>query len=1851
MGGNSGATRLDGLLSLLDSGTNSSMRKMAATQIGDLVAAHPSETRPVLRRVRNLLRSPVWETRIAASQAIAAIAEHSPRFVPVDQKVEDDHVARTEEDHHESIGAKEEQVIAGDASEPIAADVGAESYGLTFSALDLDRVMKGGAMLFGSSGDEYKDAETNLAMQRAKLKADLGLDDRFGQGDVLGLKDEDLMAHNRTDDDSFGVSSGDLTLTADVVAEMEDQGLSARERNRRKREAKKRARMGVGDVTRMGKRSKGGAGGNADGPEVFSLKDITAPNDNEDEEFEKEFGAGHWDFQPTCEVLKRNLLEVKWEWRHGAAVGLRQILMRHVLSVGRRSLGDKGDEENARWLEDICCRLLCVLAMDRFGDFVSDAVVAPVREAAAMTIGASARGMLPYSTRSLVDKILYLLKTDGSSQWEVRHAALLGARYVLAVKDDMVEELLKISFTDITDGLKDQDDDVRAVAAEALLPVTTKLISYMPGYVSGLVTILWDGLLDLDDISASTSSVLRLLSEITRHPSNSDRNVLWLDPQALRTEDGSDDEDMNIEETIQNSNEVENVVSILIELVPRLWPFLRHSSRTVRRAAIGLLETLMTAFDKDELIVWVTPILSDLVSRLFRNILLETEKDIIETSRRAWIRVMTAFGTREGPSRSLIATASPLLTHWMQVTAHESRAEASAFDESRSKLKMTPTARRRKVAAARRAAKARKAKGVQSLLSRTEHDGDTSTVSQGPFDGIVMQQNAANALGFLAVFWPYGDSTLENQIIESLRSPYANARRVACDICAQWATISEVPDFVFPDSVQTALEKEATSQGDCVFAEVGASVGSFFTDSVAFLDSLPGTIVGNLIDVVSLRGACNEGKKAVLSRETPSAAVYARSIKPHMSGLITGDTWEYVLSSLKKSGMPKRRLESLETLRMRILASIGYISSREDDGRIALAASATAAIVASEGFPLPQKVSPYIKALMAALKGSRNPHLQSQAAVAISHLAMRLSTRTADKPLSLMVKNLMKHLTAEQQVSDAKITSSMNSPLDMKLDTAALAKRGALGAFKELCLHFDEQLFDRLPWLWTRISTALVSTDHVLAPSNEVNQAMIVLRALVRHVSASLHHQVASLLPYIVAVCAAPHDVYSKQAPQCLADVVAALPGAGMQNVICRLVPLLSGSQQDKEGDKSSRRGVATALRAVVDQLGSGLIPYAAFMVVPMLTRMVDEDEVVRDAAAGVFGTLIRLIPLEGGAPDDPEMSESMAGERKEARRFLGQLLGSEPRSRYQLPVEIGDGITLRKYQQECLNWLAFLNRYELHGALCDDMGLGKTLMTLCMITGDFVSLSQKISHLPSLVICPSTIVAHWGQEAERFFGHVMSSILQYAGSPRQRSRCRNSATLSRASLVVTSYEILGNDLKYFESVRWNYLVLDEGHVIKNPKTRIARAVRALSARHRLILTGTPIQNSVLELWAMFDFLMPGFLGTEKSFKELYSKPIMAAREGKCSEAEQERGMVATEALHRQVLPFVLRRLKDDVLSELPPKIMQDYYCNMTPIQMRLYEDFASELATNSSDGHGDRSVGNAGATHVFTALSYMRRLCSHPKLVLTPDHPEYSTIQEYLRGEGKTIDDVESSAKLVGLMNILQECGIGNGRQASARDSGGHRALIFAQLKDMLDLVERDLFHVHLPDVTYLRLDGSIEASKRQPIVTRFNADPTIDCLLLTTHVGGLGLNLTGADTVIFLEHDWNPTKDLQAMDRAHRIGQKRTVNVYRLITRGTLEEKIMGIQRFKTHIANTVVNRENSNLQSMNTDQLLDLFKVEDKDSSTQAMPSNGSIAMGGGKGLKAALAGLGELWEENQYEDEYNMQDFLAGLGASS
>ncbi|PHT58739.1 TATA-binding protein-associated factor BTAF1 [Capsicum baccatum] len=612
-----------------------------------------------------------------------------------------------------------------------------------------------------------------------------------------------------------------------------------------------------------------------------------------------------------------------------------------------------------------------------------------------------------------------------------------------------------------------------------------------------------------------------------------------------------------------------------------------------------------------------------------------------------------------------------------------------------------------------------------------------------------------------------------------------------------------------------------------------------------------------------------------------------------------------------------------------------------------------------------------------------------------------------------------------------------------------------------------------------------------------------------------------------------------------------------MGSVIENVVPML--------GDITSihsKQGAGMLVSLLVQGLGIELVPYAPLLVVPLLRCMSDSDHSVRQSVTHSFATLVPLLPLARGVSPPVGLSEHLSRSQEDVK-FLEQLIDNSHIDDYKLSTELK--VTLRRYQQEGINWLAFLKRFNLHGILCDDMGLGKTLQASAIVASDLaehIALNSSQDLPPSLIICPSTLVGHWVYEIEKFIDGSLLTTLQYVGSAQERISLRSQFSQ---------------------------------HNVINSKSKITVAVKQLKAQHRLILSGTPIQNNVLDLWSLFDFLMPGFLGTERQFHASYGKPLLAARDSKCSAKDAEAGVLAMEALHKQ-----------------------DRYCDLSPVQLKLYEQFSGshvrqEISSLVKHNESDASQRNdlpKATSHVFQALQYLLKLCSHPLLVFGERVSEsLSSVVSELFSPGSDIvselHQLHHSPKLVALQEILSECGIG------------------------------------------------ADSEKRFDIVKAFNSDPTIDVLLLTTHVGGLGLNLTSADTLVFMEHDWNPMRDHQAMDRAHRLGQRKVVNVHRLIMRGTLEEKVMSLQRFKMSVANAVINAENASLNTMNTDQLLDLFtSAESKKGASRSKRTDeksdvDSILPRSGKGLKAILGGLEELWDQSQYTEEYNLGQFLAKL----
>jgi len=520
-------------------------------------------------------------------------------------------------------------------------------------------------------------------------------------------------------------------------------------------------------------------------------------------------------------------------------------------------------------------------------------------------------------------------------------------------------------------------------------------------------------------------------------------------------------------------------------------------------------------------------------------------------------------------------------------------------------------------------------------------------------------------------------------------------------------------------------------------------------------------------------------------------------------------------------------------------------------------------------------------------------------------------------------------------------------------------------------------------------------------------------------------------------------------------------------------------------------------------------------------------------------------------------------------RKFLDRLRGFERVEPVSPPA--GLRLSLRSYQQQGFEWLAFLAQYGLNGILADDMGLGKTAQALAILA----RLKEQFGPAPALVVAPTSLLDNWRAEVAKFCPDLR--VLIYRGTPERRDWLRRQA--HEHDIVLGTYATVRNDAVLLRGIEWRYVILDEAHFIKNSAAATTKALKTIGSAHRLALTGTPIQNRLAELWSLFDFLMPGFLGRQTPFREQWEEPITRLQAGQAeSEEERLRGQEALEGLRERIRPFVLRRLKTDVARELPPKIENDIFCRLTPEQTALYQGFADsaeakkaveELSTHGPDG---------ARTALLAALMALRKICNHADLMFLPRNAGRQRIGQPLPGYEKR------SGKLEALGELMRQC-----------REGGHRALVFCQLTSMLDLIEHDLAR---QGFTWLRLDGETPAPKRQGLVDRFNADSAVDAFLISTRAGGTGLNLTGADTVIFYDHDWNPASDQQAQDRAHRIGQQRTVTLYRLICRGTFEEKLLRRQELKRLLAASIVPAGAAALAGLSRDELLGLFTLSADD-----------------------------------------------------
>jgi non-specific serine/threonine protein kinase len=459
----------------------------------------------------------------------------------------------------------------------------------------------------------------------------------------------------------------------------------------------------------------------------------------------------------------------------------------------------------------------------------------------------------------------------------------------------------------------------------------------------------------------------------------------------------------------------------------------------------------------------------------------------------------------------------------------------------------------------------------------------------------------------------------------------------------------------------------------------------------------------------------------------------------------------------------------------------------------------------------------------------------------------------------------------------------------------------------------------------------------------------------------------------------------------------------------------------------------------------------------------------------------------------------------------------------------------LRPYQKFGYDWLHFLKEYGFGGCLADDMGTGKTIQTLAFLQ----SISEREPDAPaSLLVMPRSLLFNWQREAERFTPELQVYVHADQG------RSDDHEEFGAYDLVLTTYGTMLRDVELLRKYRFNYVILDESQAIKNPLAETSKAARLLRGAHRLVLTGTPVENTTLELWSQFAFLNPGLLGNLDYFREEFANPI-------------ERGQDADTAqfLRRMVFPFILRRTKDQVAPELPPRSERVIVSDMEPAQRKLYNkqrDYYRALLLGLIDGDGM----NDARMKILEGLLRLRQLCNHPRLV-----------DEKFKGP---------SGKFELLLDTLDTL-----------RAEGHRALIFSQFVQMLSLVREALDARGIP---YAYLDG--QTRDRQRVVDSFQNDDSLPFFLISLKAGGVGLNLTAADYVIHIDPWWNPAVEMQATDRTHRIGQDKPVFVYKLVVKDSVEEKILQLQEHKRELVEQVIGAEGGVFKSLTREDVEVLF-----------------------------------------------------------
>ena len=511
-----------------------------------------------------------------------------------------------------------------------------------------------------------------------------------------------------------------------------------------------------------------------------------------------------------------------------------------------------------------------------------------------------------------------------------------------------------------------------------------------------------------------------------------------------------------------------------------------------------------------------------------------------------------------------------------------------------------------------------------------------------------------------------------------------------------------------------------------------------------------------------------------------------------------------------------------------------------------------------------------------------------------------------------------------------------------------------------------------------------------------------------------------------------------------------------------------------------------------------------------------------------------RSFYLEKLSEDNKEINIS---KNEKFTEFIDNLENQEASDNYKLDSKIES--KLRDYQKKGYKWLRTLSDYKLGGILADDMGLGKTLQIIALLDSEKKAKNKSTS----IVVCPSTLVLNWKAEVEKWCDSI--KVLTIKGTASERKDLIDG--YKNYDLIVISYDLLKRDIDNFENKKFKYIIADEAQYIKNSMTQNATSLKQLNGEIKFALTGTPIENSIAELWSIFDFVMPGYLYSYNKFKKRFEEPIIKENDKK-----------SLERLKRLISPFVLRRVKKDVLTELPEKNITVMKNEMESEQEKIYLSYLAQTQKQVAE-----EVNNNGFEKskfkILMLLTRLRQICCHPSLFI-----------DNYNGE---------SGKLKQCMDLVKDA-----------IESGHKILLFSSYTSMFEIIEKEFQKL---GIKYFKLIGETPVGKRIEMVDEFNNDESVKVFLISLKAGGTGLNLTSADVVIHYDPWWNVSSENQATDRAYRIGQKNSVQVYKLITSNSIEEKINKMQERKEKLSKDVLSTEETFISKMSKEEIMDLFK----------------------------------------------------------